>query len=196
MAELNADNEKILKRDSTEIIKIGIDNSDNVSLEETTGTELIEENKQSKETLGENLENPLEIESQVDSADGRRRNKINNNTYVAKKTAAQGLMDIALLTANANQLRYIIEYSSSNLTFAINITLICISLLLQIFVGITLAFQGRFYYRGESKKKSCKNLKNYIIIGVFLITLVNVFIASFTQIVPRDQIIAANSKSK
>lgn len=116
MAELNADNENILKNDSNEMIKMGIDNSDNVSLEgkditfwniiikllfimkwikiETIETGIIDENNQSKETLGENLDNPPEIESQVDSADGRRRNKINNNTYVAKKTAAQGEWNI------------------------------------------------------------------------------------------------------
>jgi hypothetical protein len=54
------------------------------------------------------------------------------NTYAAKKTVAQGMMDIALITANANQLRYILEFGHRNTAFYITTTLIVISILLQV----------------------------------------------------------------
>lgn len=54
-------------------------------------------------------------------------------TYSAKKTAAQGMMDIALLTANANQLRYILEFRDDEATnFAVLLVLIVCSLVLQV----------------------------------------------------------------
>jgi hypothetical protein len=54
------------------------------------------------------------------------------NTYAAKKTVAQGMMDIALITANANQLRYILEFGERNTVFYVITTLIVISILLQV----------------------------------------------------------------
>lgn len=35
------------------------------------------------------------------------------NRYATKKTIAQGMLDIALLTANASQLKYILQVSGS-----------------------------------------------------------------------------------
>jgi hypothetical protein len=54
------------------------------------------------------------------------------NTYAAKKTVAQGMMDIALITANANQLRYILEFGHRNTVFYTITVLIVISILLQV----------------------------------------------------------------
>ncbi|RZB40436.1 ninjurin-1, partial [Asbolus verrucosus] len=102
------------------------------------------------------------------------------NTYAAKKTVAQGMMDIALITANANQLRYIIEFNRNSSTYYLNIFLITISLLLQVGVGVSLIFKGRLDLRGESKHKNAKKINNYVVVGIFLVTIINVFIASFT----------------
>jgi hypothetical protein len=63
----------------------------------------------------------------------RSFSKVSNVTFSAKKTMAQGLMDISLLTANANQLRYIIEYRHDNPTnFIVLLALIVCSLILQV----------------------------------------------------------------
>merc|ERR1712061_673621 len=45
------------------------------------------------------------------------RMSLNNNTYATKKTIAQGMLDIALLTANASQLRYILQVGPDNHEF-------------------------------------------------------------------------------
>jgi len=54
------------------------------------------------------------------------------NTYAAKKTVAQGMMDIALITANANQLRYVQEFGERNAIFYTITVLIVVSILLQV----------------------------------------------------------------
>lgn len=64
------------------------------------------------------------------------------NSYAAKKSVAQRMMDIALLTSNANQLRYVLQFGGSSPTFAIAVTLIAVSLALQVSVGIYLIFRA------------------------------------------------------
>ncbi|GJQ77840.1 hypothetical protein Trydic_g16095 [Trypoxylus dichotomus] len=103
------------------------------------------------------------------------------NSYAAKKTVAQGMMDIALITANANQLRFLVLFTDPNgMSFYVNVSLIIISLLLQVAIGVALIFKGRLDFKGYSRKHAAKVINNYIVIGVFLVTIINVFIASFT----------------
>ncbi|VEN42149.1 unnamed protein product [Callosobruchus maculatus] len=110
------------------------------------------------------------------------------NTYAAKKTIAQGMMDIALITANANQLRYVLEYTRHTSTFYVLVFLITISLVLQVAIGCALIFKGRLDIKGESKGQRAQIINNCVVSSVFLVTIINVFIASFT--------ITGNSMSK
>ncbi|XP_045464179.1 ninjurin-A-like [Harmonia axyridis] len=103
------------------------------------------------------------------------------NSYAAKKTVAQGMMDIALITSNANQLRYMMEYASESRTYYVNLFLISVSLILQVAVGISLLFKGRYQMKGDPKHKNVSRINSFSVIGVFLVTLINVFIASFTM---------------
>lgn len=52
-----------------------------------------------------------------------------------------GLMDIALLSANANQLRFLITYNHAASTFYCSLALVILSLVLQMLVGIVLIFK-------------------------------------------------------
>jgi hypothetical protein len=63
---------------------------------------------------------------------GVRTPRVTASTYAAKKTVAQGMMDIALITANANQLRYLLEFQRNSPTFYLSLVLIIISLVLQV----------------------------------------------------------------
>ncbi|XP_066147850.1 ninjurin-1-like isoform X2 [Euwallacea fornicatus] len=112
------------------------------------------------------------------SSDNTRR--ISLYEIAGKKTAAQGLMDIALITANANQMRYLLEFNRGSHTYHITLTLIIASLTLQVAVAMFLIFKGRYYVKGQSKSARAKLIKNCVLFGVFLITVVNIFIASFT----------------
>lgn len=54
------------------------------------------------------------------------------NVYQQKKNLAQGMMDLALLSANANQLRYVVETYSRHPYYWFSLISITISLILQV----------------------------------------------------------------
>nr|SVE75813.1 EOG090X07V0 [Daphnia hispanica] len=58
------------------------------------------------------------------------------NKYATKKTIAQGMLDIALLTANASQLKYVLQLGHRHEFYTIMVSLIASSIVLQIVVGI------------------------------------------------------------
>lgn len=70
------------------------------------------------------------------------------NHYANKKSAAESMLDIALLMANASQLKTILEVGPTFTLYVPLISLISISLILQIIVGVLLIFIGE---RSSSK---------------------------------------------
>lgn len=73
------------------------------------------------------------------------------NHYANKKSAAESMLDVALLMANASQLKAVLEQGSAASFFLPLIVLISISLVLQILVGVLLIFIGmsKKYIRGR-----------------------------------------------
>lgn len=103
------------------------------------------------------------------------------NLYQQKKTLSQGMMDLALLSANANQLRVMIEQPKANRDgfFFVTTACIVISLLLQVTVGIGLIWNGRYDVKVETEYHKANKVNNFTMIGIFLITILNVFISAF-----------------
>lgn len=129
------------------------------------------------------------------------------NVYQHKKTVAQGMMDIALLSANANQLRYVLESGGSHPYYFASLTLIGISLLLQVtssilplnksfcfesnfsnnfflcvlqvVVGVGLILNSRYNVTYETSMRKANRINNYTVLAIFLITVMNVFISAF-----------------
>lgn len=70
------------------------------------------------------------------------------------------MMDIALLTANANQLRFLVTYNSEEKTFYISAALIVLSLIIQVAVGIGLIYKVKALLQISSfmslRENSCK----------------------------------------
>lgn len=66
------------------------------------------------------------------------------NHYANKKSAAESMLDVALLMANASQLKAVLEQGPEFSFYTPLIVLISISLLLQILVGVMLIFIGMF----------------------------------------------------
>ena len=55
------------------------------------------------------------------------------NRYATKKTIAQGMLDVALLTANASQLKYVLQVGEDNHPFYhLMLALIILSIILQV----------------------------------------------------------------
>lgn len=66
------------------------------------------------------------------------------NHYANKKSAAESMLDVALLMANASQLKAVLEQGPDFSFYTPLIVLISVSLFLQIMVGVLLIFIGTF----------------------------------------------------
>ncbi|KAK2899108.1 hypothetical protein Q8A67_010526 [Cirrhinus molitorella] len=77
---------------------------------------------------------------QVSHGLGLPRAPLNMNHYANKKSAAESMLDVALLMANASQLKAVLEQGPQFTLYTSLITLISLSLCLQVLVGILLIF--------------------------------------------------------
>lgn len=111
-------------------------------------------NRESEDVnLNERSENVvIEVgETGEDVVDGQSRRQQNAISYYhTKKSKAEGMMDISLLTANANQLKFILYFNQESKTFFPALVLIILSLILQITIGILLIFRvSRVAHAGD-----------------------------------------------
>ncbi|KAI4502072.1 hypothetical protein M0802_002754 [Mischocyttarus mexicanus] len=101
------------------------------------------------------------------------------NIYQHKKTLAQGMMDLALLSANANQLRYVLQTDGRHPYYYPSLAMISSSLLIQIIVGIGLIWNSRYDVKVDAQMCKADTANNWTVIGIFFVTILNVFISSF-----------------
>lgn len=101
------------------------------------------------------------------------------NLYQHKKTVAQGMMDLALLSANANQMRYVLQTDGQHPYFYPSLAMIGMSLFLQIAVGVGLIWNSRYNVKEHDDMCKANKANNWTVIGIFLVTILNVFISSF-----------------
>uniref|UniRef100_A0A3Q2P051 Ninjurin 1 n=1 Tax=Fundulus heteroclitus TaxID=8078 RepID=A0A3Q2P051_FUNHE len=109
----------------------------------------------------------------------RRRRPLNMNHYANKKSAAESMLDIALLMANASQLKAVLDQGPNFGLYVPLITLISISLILQVLVGVMLIFIVKWNLNDESTHYKLDILENVTTAFVFVIVVVNVFITAF-----------------
>ncbi|XP_060767030.1 ninjurin-1-like [Neoarius graeffei] len=110
------------------------------------------------------------------------------NSFAQKKSAAMSMLDVALLMANASQLKAVLEEDSSFSFYIPLITLISISLILQVVVGILLVFVVKCTLRSEWQQDQMKKLTNMSTVCVLIIVIVNVLITAFGVQRPRRSI--------
>ncbi|XP_029005445.1 ninjurin-1 [Betta splendens] len=109
----------------------------------------------------------------------RPRGPLNMNHYANKKSAAESMLDVALLMANASQLKAVLEEGPDFSLYVPLITLISISLILQIVVGVMLIFIVKWNLNDESMHYKLNIMENAATAFVFIIVVVNVFITAF-----------------
>ncbi|XP_015276677.1 PREDICTED: ninjurin-1 [Gekko japonicus] len=109
----------------------------------------------------------------------QRNGPINFNHYANKKSAAESMLDIALLMANASQLKAVMEQGPSFSFYVPLIVLISISLTLQIGVGVLLIFLVKYDLNNPAKHAKLDFLNNLATGLVFIIVVVNIFITAF-----------------
>ncbi|XP_058452010.1 ninjurin-1 isoform X1 [Malaya genurostris] len=93
------------------------------------------------------------------------------NRYATKKTIAQGMLDIALLTANASQLKYILQVGEKHEFYTLMLVLISISIILQIAQGVACIVLANFDINKEVNQKIA-NLVQNVSLGFNLSTVV------------------------
>ncbi|XP_034073501.1 ninjurin-1-like [Gymnodraco acuticeps] len=101
------------------------------------------------------------------------------NHYANKKSAAESMLDVALLVANTSQLKAVMEQGPGFTFYAPLITLISISLILQIIVGVLLIFIVKWNLNDTRMHFKLNILENTTTAFVVIIVVVNVFITAF-----------------
>ncbi|KAK9707899.1 Elongation complex protein 6 [Popillia japonica] len=102
------------------------------------------------------------------------------NSYATKKTIAQGLLDVALLTANASQLKYVLQVGESHDFYSLMLGLIITSIALQLIQLTVCIILGSKYNINKDHQQETANTANNVILGInALLVGVNVFISSF-----------------
>ncbi|XP_017845909.1 ninjurin-2 isoform X1 [Drosophila busckii] len=101
------------------------------------------------------------------------------NRYATKKTIAQGMLDIALLTANASQLKYILQVGEQHQFYKLMLILISLSIVLQLMVGILFVAIGSLNINKQQDQTAAIILNDVILVVVFVISVVNVIISGF-----------------
>lgn len=66
--------------------------------------------------------------------------KVDISQFLQKKSLAQGMMDLALVSANTNQLRTVLDQQATHPYFATSLSLIIGSLILQVINLIKIMF--------------------------------------------------------
>ncbi|XP_034127855.1 ninjurin-2 isoform X1 [Drosophila guanche] len=101
------------------------------------------------------------------------------NRYATKKTIAQGMLDIALLTANASQLKYILQVGEQHQFYKLMLILISLSIVMQLLVGILFVAIGSLNINRQKDQTAAIILNDIILVVIFVISVLNVIISGF-----------------
>ncbi|CAJ1054893.1 ninjurin-2-like isoform X3 [Xyrichtys novacula] len=110
---------------------------------------------------------------------GGSPSNLNMNLYATKKTAAEGMLDIALFLANITHMKTVIEQGAGYRYYAAVLTLISFSLALQIVAGVLIIIIGRRDLNNPTLQRRLDYLNNVTTIIVFVTTGLNFFISTF-----------------
>ncbi|XP_066264930.1 uncharacterized protein [Branchiostoma lanceolatum] len=106
------------------------------------------------------------------------------DTFTQTKSMAQGFMDMALLVANAGQLKLVLNEGRHGRIFLYEFVLFLLvsSIVVQITVGILLYLKTRYTADNPEHRKKL-DLVNSVATGlVMIITVLNVFISAFVMV--------------
>ncbi|XP_014277918.1 ninjurin-1 isoform X3 [Halyomorpha halys] len=91
------------------------------------------------------------------------RKPLDANRYATKKTIAQGMLDIALLTANASQLKYILQIGDKHEFYSLMLGLITTSIILQVIAAAVAIALARMDIENADQSKIIANLGHIVV---------------------------------
>lgn len=116
-----------------------------------------------------------------DERSGPRRDAtpLNLNHYATKKSVAESMLDVALLMANASQLKAVIEQGPGFKYYITLLALISLSLLFQVVIGGLFIAMARKDLNDVGNQRKLNILNNMATGLVFVTAIINVFITAF-----------------
>ncbi|KAG8281886.1 ninjurin-A-like isoform X2 [Homalodisca vitripennis] len=115
-------------------------------------------------------------------AGGTENKLLDANRYATKKTIAQGMLDIALLTANASQLKYILQVGDRHEFYSLMLGLITTSIILQVGMGViflSLNLMRDCKLHLIEYKQSALFINYSTVAASFAVTVLNILISAF-----------------
>ncbi|XP_022818074.1 ninjurin-2 isoform X2 [Spodoptera litura] len=112
------------------------------------------------------------------------------NRYATKKTVAQGMLDIALLTSNASQLKYVLQVGPKHEFYTLLVVLISISIVLQVAMGFVLLSLNLWrdcWFHRPRHRTSALNINYGTTATAFIVTVLNVLVSAFDSSLARYQ---------
>uniref|UniRef100_A0A672YGP6 Ninjurin 1 n=1 Tax=Sphaeramia orbicularis TaxID=375764 RepID=A0A672YGP6_9TELE len=103
---------------------------------------------------------------------------LNMNHYANKKSAAESMLDVALLMANASQLKAVLDQGPNFTFYTPVVILISISLCLQVTVGVLLIFIVRWNLNDEQKHWTLDIMENLATVSPKSAGILSVFCKS------------------
>uniref|UniRef100_M3ZR24 Ninjurin-2-like n=1 Tax=Xiphophorus maculatus TaxID=8083 RepID=M3ZR24_XIPMA len=120
----------------------------------------------------------LPLNAVGDYESGKRLYSFDMNHYATKKSAAQSMLDVALLMANSSQLKTILHVGPEYRFYVPLIVLLALSITLQVVVGLLLVFIVKYNLNDERKRTKLETMNNMATVFVFFTVLINIFIAA------------------
>ncbi|KAI5093897.1 ninjurin 2 [Silurus meridionalis] len=105
--------------------------------------------------------------------------RLNINRYATKKTMAEGMLDVALLMANASQLKAVLEQEPGFKYYMTVIVLIAVSLFFQVLAGVFFILMARKDLNVVANQRKLDVMNNIATALVLFTVIVNIFITAF-----------------
>ncbi|XP_056897770.1 ninjurin-2 isoform X2 [Takifugu flavidus] len=109
---------------------------------------------------------------------GKTHRPMNINHYATKKTAAQSMLDVALLMANSSQLKTALYVGPQYRFYTPLVVLLSLSITLQVIVGLLLISIGKCDLNDVRKHAKLNRMNNVATVFVFFTVLINIFITA------------------
>ncbi|XP_071377389.1 ninjurin-1 [Centroberyx affinis] len=118
-----------------------------------------------------------DVEAATDPS-GKVYRSINLNHYATKKSAAQSMLDVALLMANSSQMKTVLFVGPRYRFYIPLIVLLSLSITLQVVVGLLLVFIVKYDLNDVRKHAKLNRMNNVATVFVFFTVLINIFITA------------------
>ncbi|KAF7663921.1 hypothetical protein LDENG_00194690 [Lucifuga dentata] len=121
--------------------------------------------------------NNLELQAGT-APSGKVYRTLNINHYATKKSAAQSMLDVALLMASSSQLKTVLYVGPHYRFYIPLIVLLSLSITLQVIVGLLLICIVKYDLNDVRKHAKLNKMNNIATVLVFFTVLINIFITA------------------